>query len=125
MKNQIQLVAGLGEIGKPMCDLLKKSGLVLGYDINPKLMKKKINTKKTDVIFLHICIPFTSNFFTNVKSLYKKFQPKLIVIHSTISPYTTKKLQFALPIPVIYSATRGVRNRIVSDMKKDTKFWAL
>jgi len=62
MKNQIQLVAGLGEIGKPMCDLLKKSGLVLGYDINPKLMKKKINTKKNGC-----------NIFTYLYSFYTKF----------------------------------------------------
>ena len=125
MKNKIQLVAGLGEIGKPLYTLLTKSGSVFGYDVNPKLMKKKIDFKRTDVIVLHICIPFTLNFLVDVNSLYKKFQPKLIVIHSTISPYTTKKLQFALPIPIIYSATRGVHKRMISDMKKYTKFYAL
>ncbi len=125
MKNKIQLVAGLGEIGKPLHTLLTKSGSVFGYDVNPKLMEKKIDFKRTDVIVLHICIPFTSNFLADVNSLYKKFQPKLIVIHSTISPYTTKKLQSALPIPIIYSATRGVHKQMISDMKKYTKFYAL
>ena len=45
MKNKIQLVAGLGEIGKPLYTLLTKSGSVFGYDVNPKLMKKKIDFK--------------------------------------------------------------------------------
>jgi len=125
MKNKIQLVAGLGEIGRPISDLFSKSGSVYDYDINPKLMRKKIDFKKTDVAVLHICIPFTSNFLVNVKSLYKKFQPKLIVIHSTIRPYTTKKLQSKLPIPIIYSATRGVHRRMISDIKKYTKFYAI
>jgi len=125
MKNKIQLVAGLGEIGKPLYNLLSKSGSVFGYDINPKLMKKKIDFKRTDVIVLHICIPFTSNFIADVYSLNKKFQPKLIVIHSTISPYTTKKLQKKINIPIIYSATRGIHKRMLSDLKRYTKFFAI
>ena len=125
MKNNIQIVAGLGEIGNPIYELLSKSGLVYGYDINPKLMKRKIDLTKKDVIILHICIPFTKKFFVNVNSMYQKFQPKLIVIHSTISPYTTKKLQSKMKVPIIYSATRGIHKRMISDLKKYTKFYAI
>jgi len=121
------VVAGLGEIGKPIMTLILKSVHVIGYDINSKLVDKKLLRmyQNEDTDFLHICIPYTKNFFLNVKTLYKKFKPKGIVIHSTISPYTTKKLQKKLPIPVIYSATRGVHKRMLNDLKRYTKFYAI
>jgi len=121
------VVAGVGEIGKPILQLLSRSNITIGYDVNPKLFDKKNfeKLKNIDTCFLHICIPFTTKFISQVKSLYRKFSPKCIVIHSTISPYTTKKLQSDLPIPIIYSATRGVHKRMISDMKKYTKFYAL
>jgi len=74
---------------------------------------------------LHICIPFTGKFIQNVLALNKKYHPKGIVIHSTISPGTTKKFQEKLSIPVIYSPTRGVHKRMLYDLKRYTKFYAL
>jgi len=127
MKKTKDVVAGLGEIGMPILKLLSKSNIVIGYDLNPKLVEKKKFDKLIDLetCILHICIPFTNKFITNVKLLYKKFQPKCIVIHSTIEPSTTKKLQSVLPIPVIYSATRGVHKRMINDLKRYTKFFSV
>ena len=95
MKNTKDVVVGLGEIGSPILKLLSKSQIVVGYDINPKLMNQKEfqKHKNLDTVFLHVCIPFSNKFQSNVKNLYRKFSPDCIVIHSTISPYTTKKLQ--------------------------------
>jgi len=121
------IVAGLGEIGGPILKLISQNEMCVGYDIDPKLMNKSKFQNYQDVktMFLHICIPFNKNFTNNVMSLYKKFGPQIIVIHGTISPYTTKNLQKELPIPVIYSATRGVHKRMLIDLKKYTKFYAL
>jgi len=120
------VVAGLGEIGKPIFQLISKNFPVIGYDINPKLIDKKF--KKYEILptrFLHICIPFTGQFADKVNSLYKKFNPKAIVIHSTISPGTTQKIQRLLDIPLIYSATRGVHKRMLNDLKRYTKFFSI
>jgi len=127
MKNGKHVVAGLGEIGLPILKLLSKSQIVTGYDTNPKLMSRKKTDKHGDLntLFLHVCIPFSNKFQSNVKTLYKKFSPSCIVIHSTISPYTTKKIQSKLTIPIIYSATRGVHRRMLSDLKRYTKFFAI
>ena len=125
--NKKNVVAGLGEIGKPIYAILSKNSKTIGYDINPDLINKA-NFKRfesLDTLSLHICIPFNSNFINNVFSLFKKFKPELIVIHSTISPTTTKKIQSKLTIPIIYSATRGVHRRMLSDLKKYTKFFAI
>ena len=55
----------------------------------------------------------------------RKFEPEILVIHSTISPNTTTILQSKLKIPVIYSATRGVHKRMQYDLKRYTKFFAI
>ena len=121
------LVVGLGEIGTPILQLIKKQFTAIGYDINPKLMDKKEfkKLKNYQTIFVHICIPFSSNFEKSVIDIVKDYNPKCVVIHSTISPHTTEKLQRKLSIPVIYSATRGVHQRMLSDLKRYTKFYAL
>lgn len=121
------VVVGLGEIGKPILQIISKTNTAIGYDINPKLMdsKKFFKYENLPTRFMHICIPFTTNFITNVVLLSEKFQPECVVIHSTIRPKTTSTLQQKLPIPVMYSATRGVHKRMVYDLKRYTKFYAV
>ena len=127
MKKTKDVVAGLGEIGTPVLQLISKTVPVIGYDINQKLMDKKQSDKYDDLetCFLHICIPFTEKFISNVVSLYHKFKPEGIVIHGTISPGTTSKIQSKLSVPVIYSATRGIHKRMLYDLKRYTKFYAV
>ena len=121
------IVVGLGEIGSPILKLISSATIAVGYDINKKYMNKnKFNKyQNIDTYFLHVCIPFTKEFITNVVSLSEKFNPEAIVIHSTVSPYTTKKLQDKLNIPIIYSATRGVHKRMLNDLRRYTKFYSI
>ena len=120
------IVAGLGEIGFPIYEIISKVFPVQGYDINSDLIPKtssKLELYSTR--FLHICIPYNKNFISSVLKLNKKFLPATIVIHSTIKPGTTRDIQKKLPIPVIYSATRGTHKIMLSDLKRYTKFFAL
>ena len=121
------VVAGIGEIGKPILKLLSKQNITVGFDLNPNLMdqRKFEKYKNLQTSFLHIAIPVTNKFTSNILQLYKKFNPECIVIHSTIKPGTTKKLQRKLSVPVIYSATRGVHKRMIHDLKRYTKFFAI
>ena len=121
------VVAGIGEIGKPILKLLAKDNVVVGFDLNPDLMDKRKfeRYQKLKTSFLHIAIPVTGKFTNNILNLYKKFQPECIVIHSTIKPGTTEKLQEKLSIPVIYSATRGIHKRMAYDLKRYTKFFVI
>ena len=121
------VVAGIGEIGKPILKLLAKDNVVVGFDLNHDLMDKRKfeRYQKLKTSFLHIAIPITGKFTNNVLNLCKKFQPECIVIHSTIKPGTTEKLQEKLPIPVIYSATRGIHKRMAYDLKRYTKFFVI
>jgi len=120
------VVVGLGEIGKPMFKLISKSVKTVGYDKNTKLNPKS-NQKYMELPtrFIHICIPFNKFFYSNLKKSTGKFSPKSIVIHSTISPGTTSWLQSKFNIPIIYSATRGVHKRMLRDLRRYTKFFAI
>ena len=122
-----QVIVGLGEIGSPILKLISQSSSVIGYDINPKLINKTLVKRYEHLqsAFLHICIPYNDKFILNIILNYKKFKPEGIIIHSTIRPYTTKKLQEKLSVPVIYSATRGVHKRMLKDLQRYTKFFAI
>ena len=121
------VVAGLGEIGYPILKLLSKKQTIVGYDKDKSLMNeskfKKLQDNQTS--FLHIAIPVTSKFDSNIVELYKKFRPECIVIHSTIGPGTTERIQKKIDVPLIYSATRGVHKRMLKDLKRYTKFFTI
>ena len=121
------VVAGLGEIGYPILKLLSKKQTTVGYDIDKKSTNKlKFKTlQDTQTSFLHIAIPVTTKFDSNILQLYKKFKPECIVIHCTISPGTTERIQKKLNIPLIYSATRGVHKTMLKDIKRYTKFFTI
>ena len=121
------VVVGLGETGLPILKLISKKEIVVGYDLDKNLMNPKKNKKlkNNPTRFLHVAIPVTKKFNSNIISLYKKFLPECIVIHSTISPGTTNQLQNKLKIPIIFSATRGVHKRMLQDLKRYTKFFAI
>ena len=121
------IVVGIGEIGKPILKLLSKNNTTVGFDLNPDLIdeRKFERYKNLQTSFLHVTIPVSSKFESNLLQLYKKFKPECIVIHSTISPGTIEQIQKKLDVPLIYSATRGVHKRMLKDIKRYTKFFAI
>ena len=121
------VVAGLGEIGLPILKILSKKENIVGYDLNEKLMNKNKFQKLSELptSFLHVAIPVTTKFDSSLIQLNKKFKPDCIVIHSTIPPGTTERLQRKINSPIIFSATRGVHKRMLKDLKHYTKFFAI
>ena len=121
------IVVGIGEIGKPILKLLSKNNIVVGFDLKPDLIdeRKFERYKNLQTSFLHVTIPVSSKFESNLLQLYKKFKPECIVVHSTISPGTIEQIQKKLDVPLIYSATRGVHKRMLKDIKRYTKFFAI
>ncbi|AJA91930.1 hypothetical protein A7X95_05755 [Candidatus Nitrosopelagicus brevis] len=121
------IVAGLGEIGLPILKILSKKENIVGYDLNEKLMNKNKFQKLSELptSFLHVAIPVTIKFDSSLIQLNKKFKPDCIVIHSTIPPGTTERLQRKINSPIIFSATRGVHKRMLKDLKHYTKFFAI
>jgi UDP-N-acetyl-D-mannosaminuronate dehydrogenase len=124
------LIVGLGEIGHTLFKLLKEKGdfTVYGLDLD----KTKMIATHQDQIKLsekidtmHICIPCKDqdNFVTTVVSYVKQFKPKLLIINSTVTPGTTKKVQQNCKCLVAHSPARGVHES-PEHMKWEMKRWA-
>jgi UDP-N-acetyl-D-mannosaminuronate dehydrogenase len=114
--------------------LAQKSNIALiGDDLDPKRKKYcRVNlatTKKGAYLeqadILHICIPYSKTFAAHVLEWTNKYSPREIVIHSTVVPGTTEKVQASLPDKiVVYSPIRGVHSRMLMDIQRYAKFWA-
>lgn len=118
---------GMGEVGSTIFDLLSERDFqCVGIDIDKSRCKNFSDWSLKNIDFLHVCIPgekkdfiqIVSNFISNyvIKSA--------IVIHSTVIPGTTSKIQEVTKLPVIYSPVRGVHSRFLEDLKRYTKFFA-
>ena len=121
------LVVGLGEVGLPLYELLRECGkfLVYGSDVNEariSSIEQKGVPDKVDVI--HICIPcFNQDEFVNVVAGYaKRFEPKLLIVNSTVPPGTTQKIHELCGCLVAHSPVRGV-HKSLEHMKWELKRW--
>ena len=81
-------IIGYGEIGESL------EKCYLGKDFNVSIVDtgKDINQITDSVDILNVAIPFTSiSKFVKIVSQYiEKYSPKLTIIHSTVTPGTTK-----------------------------------
>ena len=126
------LVIGLGEIGRTLFETLKKSNNfdVYGLDINEKRMsviKQKQSVIPPKIDILHICIPFKNQEkFLKIVNLYaKQYTPNLIIINSTVTPGTTKKVHENCDCLVAHSPVRGVHenlNHMIWELQRWTKY---
>jgi UDP-N-acetyl-D-mannosaminuronate dehydrogenase len=120
MENKTIMVIGLGEIGKPLFNLIKKVyPEAIGKDIQPVEINNQIG-------IMHICIPFkNSDHFVGIVSEYaKKYSPEVIVVNSTVVPGTTKTIEKTTNITSIFSPIRGKHTRMESELLFYTKFIA-
>lgn len=115
------LIIGMGEIGTPLFDLLSHDNEVIGLDMDKSRNRGQLS-KKVDI--LNICFGYSIGFADAVLGYAATFKPKMIVIHSTVKPYTTKEIQEKVSMPVIYSPMRGVHATMQADMMSYTKFYA-
>ena len=122
----MDIIIGLGEIGLPWFNLVSKVRDIVGIDIDPEKARGEWQGESVEI--LHICIPYSDEFITLVIEYAIKFHPKMLVIHSTIKPFTTLKIERDTRLPrgihVLYSPIRGVHARMESDMRKYDKFYA-
>jgi UDP-N-acetyl-D-mannosaminuronate dehydrogenase len=111
------VVVGLGEVGKPLFELVSRHYPTIGVDISP--MGQMI--EQVDV--LHICYPFQIRDFIGETARYiELFRPKLTIINSTVGVGTTRAVAEKTGTAVVNSPVRGKHVRMLQDMQKYTKF---
>ena len=123
-----EIIVGMGEAGKTLFNLLKERQFdCVGIDIDTAKCENYLELDKIEnPEYLHICIPGDLPEFVDVAVnwILKLKNLKKVIVHSTVKPGTTKKIQERSKIPILFSPIRGVHRRFLEDLKKYTKFVA-
>ena len=99
-KNKV-VVVGLGEIGKPLVELISEHHEVIGVDISPVGQIDQVDV-------MHVCYPFQiKNFIGETLRYIEYFRPALTVINSTVSVGTTRAIAERTGTAVVNSPVRG------------------
>ena len=122
------IILGMGEVGETLFDLLAERGFnCIGIDVDKSKCKNySENSTIENPEYLHVCLPgeltefvdITSNWISKIEGL------KVVLVHSTVKPGTTKNIQKKSKVLVLFSPVRGVHKRFLEDIKKYTKFIA-
>jgi UDP-N-acetyl-D-mannosaminuronate dehydrogenase len=109
-------VVGLGEIGKPLFELISKRHDAVGVDIAPIE-----DVKQVDV--MHVCYPFQIKDFVGETARYiKLFNPGLTIINSTVAVGTTRSVAQQTGAVVVHSPVRGKHIRMQEELRSYVKF---
>src|SRR6266478_760281 len=110
------VIIGLGEVGKPLLEIMKGKYQTVGVDIN-----QPASISRCDV--MHVCFPFQSEKFCRQTVEYiDQYGPALTVINSTVAPGTTRSIAVESRTAVVYSPVRGKHARMQEEMLHYTKF---
>ena len=83
----VVVVAGMGEVGRPLFRILSGKFECVEVDIKPVSIAKPCSV-------LHICYPFqVPDFIGTTLGYINKYQPALTIINSTVGPGTTRKTE--------------------------------
>lgn len=111
------VVAGLGEVGRPLFELLSRHHRTVGIDLAP------VSDEIGQTEFLHVCYPFQIGDFIGETARYiQRFQPKITVINSTVSVGTTRRIADVTGAKVVNSPVRGKHARMLEELASYTKF---
>jgi len=114
------VVIGLGEVGRPLLDLLSEShNPTIGVDQADVMIEEKVS-------IMHLCYPFQNieSFLQIAMDYTSKYDPAIIVINSTVAPGTTTKLQKRSGVHCVYSPVRGKHARMHDELRRYQKFVA-
>jgi UDP-N-acetyl-D-mannosaminuronate dehydrogenase len=110
------VIVGLGEVGKPLLQIIKSKYETFGVDIN-----RPASIAQCDV--MHICFPFQSGEFVGqVVEYIHQYGPALTIINSTVAPGTTRKIATESGAAVVHSPVRGKHARMQEELLRYTKF---
>ena len=127
MTKEKVLVVGLGEVGRPLFELLRDSERfeVYCWDVDDKIMRDfQQGGLPEEVDVLHVCYPCSDqeSFVKAILNYVKRFRPKLTIINSTVPPGTTQKVHMLSGRRIAYSPVRGMHKNGES-MKRYLLFW--
>ncbi len=116
-------VIGLGEVGSAVYRVAEKSRAfqLYGYDIDPSRTIHRLEDIPAPIDYLHIAIPFRNmaSFLEAVEGYAERLRPRMVLVHSTVAPGTTRAIHARLGVPVAYTPVRGKHPCI----ERHLRFW--
>jgi UDP-N-acetyl-D-mannosaminuronate dehydrogenase len=118
-EKEFAVVVGLGEVGRPLMNILARTYDCAGIDIDPVQIESPVSV-------LHVCYPFQIPHYVQTTADYvRRLNPGLVILHSTVPPGTTRQVQNEVPDALVaFSPVRGKHVRMEQDMMRYTKFVA-
>jgi len=111
------VVVGLGEVGKPILEIVSRHHEVVGVDVSSPTQR----IKAVDV--MHVCYPFAIEDFVGETVRYiKLFSPGLTIVNSTVAVGTTRAIAERTGAAVVHSPVRGKHVRMLEEILSYTKF---
>jgi len=108
-------ILGLGEVGSAIKKLAKDKFIVLVKDL-------KINEfHQSQIKVLHVCIPYTGHFNQTVIRAVQAYQPKLVIINSTVKPGTTRIIYQSTQVHIVHTPIMGVHPNLAKYQKQFIK----
>ena len=112
----VSVVLGLGEVGRPLLEVLKRAHRVEGVDLPARDISGPVE-------FLHVCYPAEIKEFAVITAGYvKRYRPEVVIIHSTVPVGTTRAVGELVPVPVVHSPVRGKHARMMEELTHYVKF---
>src|SRR3989338_3890359 len=101
------IILGMGEVGSILFELLVKRGFnCVGIDSDKSKCKNySENIPIENPEYLHVCISGELNDFIEITTgwINKINDLRVVIIHSTVKPGTTKNLQDKFDLPILFS----------------------
>jgi len=118
------LVIGLGEVGRPLYKIFSENfASVYGYDSDESKTVHELGVIPKSIEFMHIAYPYIDGRFIDSTIKYiASFNPRLVIIHSTIPPGTTRLIQSKVDSIVAYSPVRGKHPNLYEHLRFWTKW---
>ena len=124
MTSESVLVIGLGEVGRPLYKILSENFMnVYGYDSDESKTVHELEAIPKPIEFMHIAYPYIDDMFIDSTINYiASFNPRLVIIHSSIPPGTTRLIQSKVDSVIAYSPVRGKHPNLYEHLRFWTKW---
>lgn len=103
-------IVGMGTVGKALQQAIIQANLK-GFRTKTWDKRYSGGDEAEPVDFLHICFPYSDSFVSEVLAYRKRYKAKLVVLHSTVKPGTTRELHLG-GCPVTYSPIIGPHKKL-------------
>jgi UDP-glucose 6-dehydrogenase len=112
------IVAGLGEVGQPLLELVSRKIDAVAIDV-----VRSMEVDDAPVSVMHVCYPFEIDDFVGETARYiERFAPELTVINSTVAVGTTREVHERTGAAIAHSPVRGKHARMLDELLRYSKY---